>query len=91
MESKHRTGTLFGMINNESPSRTEPDSTLPITVVPMSLNLSMIGNLKMEFKIYQKTSEGEKIQEKQKRLLCFSLNVNLLKHISHLQWKFTPP
>lgn len=33
------------MISTESPSQILPDSTLPITTVPMSLNLSIIGSL----------------------------------------------
>jgi hypothetical protein len=37
--------TLFGIISKESPSHTVPDSTFPITTIPFSLNLSIIGIL----------------------------------------------
>jgi hypothetical protein len=49
--------TLFGMMKRESPSRIVPDSTLPITTVPMSLNLSIIGILQR--------SEVQSLQEKE--------------------------
>ena len=49
----HKESTLFGITNKLSPSRTLPDSTLPMITVPMSLNLSIIGNLQnRNFKHY---------------------------------------